>query len=79
MGKVSASKPMRDATLAALTSDVSIKRGGKSVKAKRLAVIADMLVTLAADGMRAQAGGPCGGGRRPGLGALQESRQRRGR
>lgn len=50
MGKVSASKPMRDATLAALTSDVSIKRGGKSVKAKRLAVIADMLVTLAAEG-----------------------------
>ena len=50
MGKVSAGKPMRDAILAALTSDVSIKRGGKSVKAKRLAVIADMLVTLAAEG-----------------------------
>jgi hypothetical protein len=52
MGRVSAKadKPMRDAILAALTSEVSVKRGGKSVKARRLAVIADMLVTLAADG-----------------------------
>jgi ribosomal protein L17 len=52
MGKMSAKadKPMRDALLAALQSEVSVKRGGKSVKARRLTVIADMLVTLAADG-----------------------------
>lgn len=41
---------MRDAILAALDSEVSIKRGGKSVKTRRLALIADQLVTLGVDG-----------------------------
>jgi len=48
--KARTEKPMRDAILAALDSEVSIKRGGKSVKTRRLALIADQLVTLGVDG-----------------------------
>lgn len=49
MSKASAKadKPLRDAILAALQSEVSDQQGGK---AKRLTVIADVLVGLAADG-----------------------------
>jgi hypothetical protein len=52
MSKASAKadKPMRDAILAALQSELSVKRGGKAVKSRRLAVIADQLVSLAAEG-----------------------------
>lgn len=41
---------MRDAILAALQSEVSVRAGGKARKIKRLEAIADQLVSLAADG-----------------------------
>ncbi len=52
MGKVSAKadKPVRDAILAALESEVSVKKGSRAVKTRRLTVIAEALVTLAAEG-----------------------------
>jgi len=45
-----ADKPMRDAIWCALEQEISVRKGSKSVKSRRLAVIADMLVALAADG-----------------------------
>jgi hypothetical protein len=45
-----ADKPIRDAILAALEREISVRKGGKAVRTRRLAVIADMLVSLAADG-----------------------------
>lgn len=43
-------KPMRDAILAALNHEISVRAGGKARKLKRLDAIADQLVSLAADG-----------------------------
>jgi hypothetical protein len=43
-------KPVRDAILAALQSEISVKVGGKAKKLRRLEAIADQLVSLAADG-----------------------------
>ena len=51
--KLAGNKPdkvMRDAILAALLAEVSVKVGGKARKIKRLEAIADQLVSLAADG-----------------------------
>lgn len=41
---------MRDAILAALLAEISVRVGGKTKKLKRLEAIADQLVSLAADG-----------------------------
>lgn len=43
-------KPMRDAILAALLNEISVRSGGKARKIRRLDAIADQLVSLAADG-----------------------------
>jgi hypothetical protein len=49
-GSAKADKPVRDAILAALESEVSVKRGGKCAKVRRLTLIADQLVTLGVEG-----------------------------
>lgn len=41
---------MRDAILAALLNEISVRSGGKARKIRRLDAIADQLVSLAADG-----------------------------
>jgi hypothetical protein len=43
-------KPMRDAILAALLHEISVRRGGKAKNIRRLDAIADQLVSLAAEG-----------------------------
>ena len=49
-GPAKADKPVRDAILAALESEVAVKRGGRCAKVRRLTLIADQLVTLGVEG-----------------------------